>query len=141
MNSNPCGWLIENGRVVDPSQQMDRVARLLLVGGRIAAIDPSDGDLPSDCRRVDASNCIVAPGLVDIAPELGEPGREEDETIESGTMAALAGGYTSLACSAATDPPIDTATAVEFVRQKAAKADRARVYVIAVSARIAKVKS
>ncbi len=130
MSSNPSGWLIENGRVVDPSQQMDRVARLLLVGGRVAAIDPSDGDLPADCRRVDASDCIVAPGLVDIAPELGEPGREEDETIESGTMAALAGGYTSLACSAATDPPIDTATAVEFVRQKAAKADRARVYVI-----------
>ena len=123
-------WLIENGRLIDPSQQLDRVGRLLLVNGKFAAIDPLDGDVPPDCNRVDAAGCIVAPGLVDIATELGEPGMEEDETIATGTMAALAGGYTSLACSANTDPPIDTATAVEFVRQKAAQAGRARVYVI-----------
>jgi dihydroorotase len=67
---------------------------------------------------------------VDLATELGEPGREEDETIESGTLAAVAGGFTSIACAANTDPPIDTPTAVEFVRQKAARADRCRVYVI-----------
>jgi dihydroorotase len=73
---------------------------------------------------------LVAPGLVDLATELGEPGREDDETIDSGTRAALAGGYTSIACAANTDPPIDTATAVEFVRQKAARADRCRVYVM-----------
>lgn len=123
-------WLIENGRIIDPSQRLDRVGRLLLIGGRIAAIDPLDGDVPADCSRVDAGDCIVAPGLVDIATELGEPGLEEDETIATGTMAALAGGYTSLACSASTDPPIDTASDVEFVRQKAAKADNAKVYVI-----------
>ena len=123
-------WLIENGRIIDPSQRLDRVGRLLLIGGRIAALDPLDGDVPADCSRVDAGGCIVAPGLVDIATELGEPGLEEDETIATGTMAALAGGFTSLACSASTDPPIDTASDVEFVRQKAAKADNARVYVI-----------
>lgn len=123
-------WLIENGRIIDPRQGIDRKGRLLLVDGCIAAVDPCDDDLPQDCRRVDARDCIVAPGLVDLAAELGEPGREDDETIESGTMAALAGGYTSIACAANTDPPIDTATAVEFVRQKAARADRCRVYVI-----------
>lgn len=123
-------WLIENGRIIDPLQDLDRVGRLLICNGVIAAIDPSDGDLPANLRRVDADGWIVAPGLVDLATELGEPGREEDETIESGTQAALSGGYTSIACAANTDPPIDTATAVEFVRQKAARADRCRVYVI-----------
>jgi dihydroorotase len=101
-----------------------------MVGSRIAAIDPSDGDLPAGCLRVDAQGCIVAPGLVDLAAEFGEPGREEDETIESGAAAAVAGGYTSIACAANTEPPIDTAAAVEFVRQKAARANRCRVYAI-----------
>ncbi|GIW99497.1 MAG: putative dihydroorotase [Pirellulaceae bacterium] len=123
-------WLIEHGRLVSPADGLDRPGRLLLVDGRIAAIDPADGDLPPDVARVDASGCYVIPGLVDIGAELGEPGREEDETIETGTAAALAGGYTSLACAASTDPPIDTPAGVEFVRQKAARADGCRVYVI-----------
>jgi len=104
-------WLIEKGRLIDPSQQLDRVGRLLLLNGKVAAIDPLDGDIPAGCTRIDAAGCIVAPGLVDIATELGEPGMEEDETIATGTMAALAGGYTSVACSATTEPPIDTAMA------------------------------
>lgn len=123
-------WLIEHGRIVDPVNGVDRIGRLLIHQGRIASLDPSDDDLPTGCQRVNARDCIVAPGLVDLAAELGEPGLEEDETIESGTMAALAGGYTSIACSANTDPPIDTAAAVEFVRQKAARANRCRVHVI-----------
>lgn len=123
-------WLIEDGRIVDPSQNLDRIGRILLHQGKVAALDPLDGELPAHCQRISARGLIVVPGLVDISAELGEPGLEEDETIESGTQAALAGGYTSIACSANTDPAIDTATVVEFVRQKAAKADRARVYVI-----------
>ncbi|MEM8732719.1 MAG: dihydroorotase, partial [Planctomycetota bacterium] len=122
-------FLVENGHVVDPTQSLDRKARVLVENGKIAAIDPADGDLPV-CERIDASGMVVAPGLVDLMTELGEPGREEDETIESGTAAALAGGFTSIACSANTDPPIDTAAAVEFVRQKAARADHCRVHVV-----------
>lgn len=123
-------WLIENGRLIDPSQDLDRTARLLIAHGQVAAIDPNDGDLPEGCCRIDARDCIVAPGLVDIATELGEPGLEEDETIESGTKAALQGGFTSIACSASTDPPIDTAAAVEYVRQKAVRANHCHVHVI-----------
>lgn len=123
-------YLIENGIVVDPSQDLEREARLLVHDGKIAALDPSDGDLPADCERVDAASCVIAPGLVDLMAELGEPGLEEDETIESGTLAALVGGFTSIACSANTDPPIDTPAAVEFVRQKAARADQCRVHVV-----------
>ncbi len=122
--------LIENGRVIDPSQQLDRVARLLVIDGVIAAMDPSDGDLPSDCERLNASGCIVAPGLVDLGAELREPGNEEDETIQSASEAALAGGFTSVLCCSSTKPCIDSPGAVEFVRQKAAKASGVRVHVI-----------
>ena len=66
--------LIENGRLIDPSQGVDRQARLLIRGGLVAAIDPSDAEIPADCQRVDASGCIVAPGLVDLGVELREPG-------------------------------------------------------------------
>ena len=93
-------------------------------------LDPSDGDLPADCHRIDASGRIVAPGLIDLGAELREPGNEEDETIESASNAALAGGFTSVLCCSSTSPCIDSPGAVEFVRQKAAKAGGVRVHVI-----------
>jgi dihydroorotase len=120
--------LIRNGRVIDPSQQLDRIASVLVENGRIAAIDGPER--PVD-QVLDAAGKIVAPGLVDMHTELREPGREEDETIESGTAAALAGGYTSVACIPNTDPPIDTQASVEFVRQKAARARNCHVFVLA----------
>jgi dihydroorotase len=73
----------------------------------------------------------VAPGLIDMHVHLREPGREEDETIETGTRAALAGGFTSVACIPNTEPPIDTQAAVEFIHQKAARADTCNVFVVA----------
>jgi dihydroorotase len=123
--------LIENGRLVDPSQRLDRPGRLLITEGKIAAIDPLDGQLPPGCERIDARGGIIAPGLIDLGAELREPGREEDETIADGMRAAVVGGYTSILCAANTDPPIDTPGAVEFVRQKASKSRGARVHVIA----------
>lgn len=123
-------WLIEHARIIDPANNVDREGRLLIVDGKIAALDPLDGDLPADVQRMNARGLIATPGLVDLGSELGEPGLEEDETISTGTAAALAGGFTSIACTANTSPPIDSAAAVEFVRQKAARADRCRVYVI-----------
>ena len=120
--------LIKNGRVIDPSQQLDRVTNLLIEGGRIAAIDAAEHGVD---QVIDAAGKIVAPGLVDMHTELREPGREEDETIESGTAAALAGGFTSVACIPNTDPPIDTQAGVEFVRQKAARARNCHVFVLA----------
>lgn len=124
------GYLIENGRLIDPSQQMDHLGRLLINDGLIAAFDPSDGDLPIDCQRIDVHGRIIAPGLVDLGAELREPGNEEDETIQTGSHAALAGGFTSVLCTANTSPVIDSPGAVEFVRQKAAKARAARIHVI-----------
>ena len=107
---------------------MDRITNVLIEAGKIAAYDV----LPrGDEIIIDASGKIVAPGLVDISAELREPGCEEDETIETGTAAAIAGGYTSIACLPETEPPIDTPAAVEFVRQKAARAKNCNVFVIA----------
>ncbi len=120
--------LIQNGRVIDPSQGMDRVTTLRIAGGRIAAYHaaPEDGD-----EVIDATGRIVAPGLIDIHVHLREPGREEDETIATGTAAALAGGFTAVACVPNTEPPIDSQGAVDFVRDRAARAGNCRVYVLA----------
>ncbi len=120
--------LIQNGRVIDPSQKLDRVTSLRIVDGRIAAYDAT-----ADGRTgvLDGTDRIVAPGLIDMHVHLREPGFEEDETIETGTAAAVAGGFTSIACIPNTDPPIDTQAAVEFVRDRAARADHCHVLVIA----------
>lgn len=120
--------LIANGRVIDPSQGLDRVMDLLLAEGRIL---PYDQPPRGDEQVIDATGRIVAPGLIDMHVHLREPGREEDETIATGTAAALAGGFTSVACIPNTDPPIDTQAAVEFVQHQAALADNCNVYVVA----------
>jgi dihydroorotase len=119
--------LIHNGRVVDPSQGLDRITHLLIEDGRIVDID---AEASGDCQVLDATDCIVAPGLVDPHVELREPGCEEDETIETGTAAALAGGFTSIGCLPNSEPPIDTQAGVEFVRQKAARARNINVFVV-----------
>ncbi len=123
-------WLIENARIIDPAQAWDRVGRLLIHQGKVAALDPLDGDLPENLTRINGTNRIVAPGFIDVGAELGEPGREEDETIASGCAAALAGGYTSLACAANTEPPVDSAANVQFILHKAALANLCRVHVL-----------
>jgi dihydroorotase len=119
--------LITNGRLIDPSQELDRVTNLWIDAGRIAAYDvPHRDGVPT----IDAAGKIVAPGLVDLNTQLREPGFEEDETIESGTRAALAGGFTSIACIPETEPPIDSAASVEFIHQKAARAKNCHVFVL-----------
>lgn len=120
--------LIQNGRVIDPSQEMDRVTNILVVDGEIAAFDaaPTGQEV-----IVDATGKIVSPGLIDMHVHLREPGFEEDETIKTGTAAALAGGFTSVACMANTEPPIDTQGTVEFIRDQAARADHCNVFAIA----------
>ncbi|HIA18266.1 MAG TPA: dihydroorotase [Planctomycetes bacterium] len=120
--------LIRNGRLIDPSQGLDRVTNILVQDGRIADLDVKEN---GQATIIDATDRIVAPGLIDLHVQLREPGHEEDETIESGTAAALAGGFTAIAYVPDTEPPLDTQAGVEYVRQKASRADHCRVYVLA----------
>ncbi len=120
--------LIENGRVIDPSQGVDGVMSVLLEDGRIAGLGV---DAHRDCPRLNAAGRIVAPGLIDLCAELREPGFEEDETISTGTAAALAGGFTTVACMPGTDPPIDSQGTVEFVQHQAERAGNCHVLVVA----------
>ena len=120
--------LIVNGRVIDPSQNVDRVTNLLIENGKIVGFDAT----PTGQEEIiDATGKIVCPGLIDMHVHLREPGGEEDETIATGTLAALSGGFTTVACCPNTDPPIDTQAAVYFVRERAARADHCNVVVIA----------
>jgi dihydroorotase len=120
--------LIEGGRVIDPSQGMDRITNLLIENGRIAAYDAI---ATGKEQVIDASGKIVSPGLIDMHVHLREPGREEDETILTGASAAVAGGFTSIACIPNTEPPIDTQATVEFIQHQASRADQCNVFVVA----------
>src|SRR5215467_4309193 len=99
---------ITNGRVIDPSQGIDQVADLWISGGSIAGIGSQSLQAT---RTLDASGMILCPGLIDMHVHLREPGREEDETIATGTAAALAGGVTSVACMPNTEPALDSQAA------------------------------
>ena len=117
---------ILHARVVDPSQQIDRIANLRIHGGKIVEIDspPKEGD-----EVFDAAGKIVLPGLIDMHVHLREPGHEENETIETGTKAAIHGGFTSIACCPNTMPPTDSQASVEFIQQQAARSKQCNVFV------------
>ncbi len=123
-------WLIDHVRWIDPASNSDRVRRLLICGGRMAAWDCPDGDVPVEAVRIDGRGLIGGPGFIDVGTVFGEPGREEDETLTTGLMSALAGGFTAVAMSADTQPAIDSAASVQFVLQKAARESLARLYAL-----------
>jgi dihydroorotase len=123
--------LIRGGRVVDPAQGIDRIDDVLVRDGLVVAIGQADAQpIGKADETIDATGLVVSPGLIDMHVHLREPGREEDETIETGTRAALAGGFTSVACIPNTEPPIDTQSTVEFIHQKATRADTCNVFVV-----------
>jgi dihydroorotase len=117
---------ITNGRVIDPSQGLDRVTDLWIWGERIAGLGPQAHLEPS--QVIDAAGKIVCPGLIDMEVHLREPGREEDETIATGSLAALAGGITSVACMPNSEPALDNQAAAEFVYLQAERAGFANVF-------------
>src|SRR5687767_7675859 len=113
---------IKGGRVVDPASGKDGVRDLYIAEGRIAE------EFAKPDRVIDAKGLVVAPGFIDLAVRLREPGQEHKATLESEMAAAVAGGVTSLACPPDTDPPLDEPGLVDMLRRRARSIARARVY-------------
>lgn len=115
--------VIQGGRVIDPSRNFDAIDDLWIQGDRVV----SPLSIPPT-QTIDARGKIVCPGLIDMHVHLREPGREEDETVATGTAAAIAGGVTTVACMPNTEPPIDCAKVADFIREQSRKAGNAQVY-------------
>ena len=109
--------LIKNGRVMDPASGFDNTADVLLVDGRVAGIGANLSS--AGAVQFDASGMIVAPGFIDMHVHLRDPGFEHAETIESGSRAAAAGGFTSICCMPNTNPVNDSATVTSYIVERA----------------------
>ncbi len=121
--------LIKNGTVVDPSQKLQAKKDLLIENGKIKKIAPPGSlDNQDDIQVIDAKNCIVAPGFIDMHTHLREPGEEHKETIHSGALAAARGGFTSIVCMANTQPPNDNPFITQFIKLKAQEQACVNVY-------------
>ncbi|HWF83347.1 MAG TPA: dihydroorotase [Vicinamibacterales bacterium] len=122
--------LLRGGRVVDPVNGRDGVFDVWIDGDRIARIG-RDLRVDEETRVVDMpSGVVICPGLIDMHVHLREPGQEHKETVATGTAAAVAGGFTAVACMPNTSPVIDNAGVVAYVLKKAAEANLARVHPI-----------
>ncbi|MGJ7487674.1 dihydroorotase [Variovorax sp. LT2P21] len=119
--------LITNGRVIDPASGLDRLCDVAIADGKILSIGSTPSDFRAE-RTLDASGCIVAPGLVDLAARLREPGYEHEGMLDSEMTAAVAGGVTSLVCPPDTDPVLDEPGLVEMLKFRAEKLQRARLF-------------
>jgi dihydroorotase len=134
--------LIKNGHIIDPSQEIDGIGDILIEDGKIVEVRSQktnpptpplekggwgglerrrQGRINSESRTIDAEGCIVIPGLIDMHVHLREPGFEYKETIKTGTMAAVKGGFTTVCCMPNTYPVNDNASVTEFIIRKAAQ--------------------
>ncbi|CAN7616397.1 dihydroorotase [Variovorax paradoxus] len=119
--------LISNGRVVDPASGIDKKTDIAIADGKIAGIGHTPAGFKAE-RTLDAAGCVVAPGLVDLAARLREPGYEHEGMLESEMAAAIAGGVTSLVCPPDTDPVLDEPGLVEMLKFRAEKLQGARLF-------------
>ena len=115
--------LIKNGRIIDPANKVDEVGDVLVRDGKIAEVGKISADGAE--QIINAKGMLVVPGLIDMHVHLREPGDEEEETIASGSAAAVAGGFTLIVCMPNTDPAIDNEATVDFVYRQAAQAGKA----------------
>jgi len=120
---------IHGGRLIDPTQGIDKVCDLYIAEGKVLALGEAPADFQA-ARQIDATGKVVCPGIVDMQAHLREPGNSHKGTIASETAAAVAGGITSLCMPPDTKPVIDTTAVVELIRLKAEKAGNANVYTI-----------
>jgi len=121
--------LIKNGRVIDPANGIDKKCDVLVAQGKIAEVGKVEGFAAESIQHViDAHGKLVVPGLIDIHVHFREPGDEEEETIASGSTAAVAAGFTSVVCMPNTNPVIENETDVEYIHRKARQTRKTHVY-------------
>ena len=120
--------IIKSGHVVDPSSKIDGVMDILIEDGKIVSV--AKDIKREDSQVLDASGKVVIPGLIDMHTHLREPGREDEETIRTGTRAAAKGGFSSICCMANTTPCVDNQGVVEFIYSESKKAGLVNVYPI-----------
>jgi len=107
--------LIRNGRVVDPANKIDEISDILISGGRIEAVGKALDEKAG--KTIDAKGMIVAPGFVDMHVHLREPGREDKETVRTGTRSAIRGGFTTVACMPNTEPALDNPDIIKALKE------------------------
>jgi dihydroorotase len=117
--------LIKNGRVIDPAGGIDKKCDVLIADGKIAEVGVVNKTVQT---VIDAEGKLVTPGLIDIHVHFREPGDEEEETIASGSMAAVAAGFTSVVCMPNTNPVIENETDIEYIHRKARQTRKTHVY-------------
>src|SRR5262245_15405038 len=122
--------LITGGTVIDPANDVHARCDVLVRDGVIAAVEPPDRIDANGAEIVDASNCWVVPGLIDMHVHLREPGYEYKETIETGSRAAAAGGFTAVACMANTSPVNDSGAVTASIVERARTVGLVHVYPI-----------
>ncbi|MGB2988613.1 MAG: dihydroorotase [Candidatus Zixiibacteriota bacterium] len=120
--------VITGGRVIDPETKTDRIADVFIQDGIIKKVEKARGKVKAK-EIIDAKGKMVVPGLIDMHTHLREPGREDEETIYTGSCAAVAGGFTSICCMPNTQPPIDNQETVKFIYEKAKEA-KCRIFCI-----------
>jgi dihydroorotase len=123
--------LIKGGRILDPTQRIDEISDILIENGKIAQIGKDPAGSSEDLQILEVQGLLIVPGLIDMHTHLREPGFEYKETVRSGSLAAVAGGFTSIACMPNTDPVNDNRSTTEFILRQAALAGFARVFPVA----------
>jgi len=131
--------IVRNGRLIDPSRDLDIEAgraSLLIEDGRVAALATDGEAIPEEgAEVVDAEGAWIVPGLVDVHAHLREPGQEYKEDLASGGTAAVAGGFTQVACMANTNPVNDDPSVTKYILDRAEKESPAKIRVIAAATR------
>ena len=120
--------LLTGGRVIDPANNFDALADVLILNGKISAVG-KNLSAPKEIPRFDATRKTICPGLIDLHVHFREPGQTAKENIASGTAAAARGGFTSVVCMPNTSPAIDNAGTVALIHERAAAAAGANVFV------------
>ena len=125
-------YLIAGARIIDPESGLDKVGDIYVKGKKITRIETEKliSIRKKDRKIIDARGKICCPGLIDIHTHLREPGREDEETIYTGSLAAVAGGFTTILCMPNTQPPLDDQESINFIYEKA-KTAKCKVYPIA----------